>query len=105
MLTQKVRIRNMEAIQPGMVPLAELKVMGEVLMPGEEREFEFTEETDFKIKAQLTKEGEELKKKIEKDDAAVADDRSKESKKGATESKKAQSPGLADPYPSGASRK
>lgn len=97
MLTVKVRIRNMEIVSQGVVQLAEIKVRGEVLPPGEEREYEFTTEDDFKVKAYLTEAGEKLKKEIEEGDAAVADER-KDPEKAAKARGEKKDPHKAD-YP------
>lgn len=76
MLRVRVRVRNMEVLAVGNVPiLAEIRVGEEVLPPSEEREFEFTEENDLVIKAVLTEEGQKAKEEIEKADAEIVKDR------------------------------
>src|SRR5262245_56127525 len=102
MQTARVRIRNMSAQAQGLPVLYQVKVKGEVLPPGEEREFEFTEEDDLKVKVALTKEGEEFKKSVEEGDAAVEQEhggKKGEKKETLTAAPKAEAPGQAQSHP------
>lgn len=103
MLTVKVSIRNLQPMAQGLPVLSEVLVGKEVLPPGEEREFEFTEKDDLKIKVQLTEEGKKLKKEIEEGDAAVGEEKAEGEKKEAHSSgapPASPGPKIENPQPS-----